>query len=56
MYIARPSFYEDLRIIFATIMVLFEKESTEGVTEEQKAAVERVKEESAGKRRMEGQI
>lgn len=32
MYIANPSFLEDLRIIFATVQVLFMKESTEGVS------------------------
>ena len=31
MYIANPSFLEDLRIIFATIKLLFIPESTEGV-------------------------
>lgn len=31
MYIANPSLIEDLRIIFATVQVLFMKESTEGV-------------------------
>lgn len=33
MYIAHPSFFEDLRIIFATIKILFLPESTEGVEE-----------------------
>lgn len=33
MYIAHPSFFEDLRIIFATIKILFLPESTEGVKE-----------------------
>ena len=33
MYIAKPSFIEDLRIIFATIKILFIPESTEGVAE-----------------------
>lgn len=32
MYIANPNFVEDLRIIFATIKILFMPESTEGVT------------------------
>ena len=31
MYIANPSLAEDFKIIFATIKILFEKESTEGV-------------------------
>lgn len=33
MYIAHPSIVEDLKIIFATVKVLFKKESTEGVEE-----------------------
>ena len=33
MYIAHPSFWEDIRIIFATIKILFLSESTEGVEE-----------------------
>ncbi len=39
MYIARPSFWEDLRIIFATIKILFLPESTEGVAEGQETAL-----------------
>lgn len=31
MYIANPSIFEDLKIIFATVKILFEPESTEGV-------------------------
>ena len=31
MYIAHPSFFEDLRIIFATVKILFLPDSTEGV-------------------------
>lgn len=31
MYISNPSFIEDLKIIFATIQILFQTESTEGV-------------------------
>lgn len=38
MYIANPSFMEDLRIIFATIKILFVPESTEGVQEGQLTA------------------
>ena len=38
MYIAHPSFMEDLRIIFATIKILFVPESTEGVAEGQTTA------------------
>lgn len=33
MYIANPSIWEDLRIIFATVKILFIAESTEGVAE-----------------------
>lgn len=33
MYIANPSFIEDLKIIFATIKILFVPDSTEGVAE-----------------------
>ena len=33
MYIAHPSFLEDLRIIFATVKILFQQESTEGIAE-----------------------
>ena len=33
MYIAKPTFIEDLRIIFATIKILFMPESTEGIQE-----------------------
>ena len=39
MYIANPSFLEDLHIIFATIKILFLPESTEGVAEGQKTAM-----------------
>lgn len=39
LYIAHPSFWEDLRIIFATIKILFVPESTEGVAEGQKTAM-----------------
>lgn len=38
MYIAKPSILEDLRIIFATIKILFVPESTEGVAEGQTTA------------------
>lgn len=33
MYISKPSFWEDVRIIFATIKILFIPESTDGVAE-----------------------
>ena len=39
MYIANPSFWEDLKIIFATIKILFLPESTEGVAEGQETAM-----------------
>ena len=42
MYIARPSIVEDLKIIFATIQILFMPESTEGVAEGQTTAMESV--------------
>lgn len=38
MYIAQPSILEDLRIIFATIKILFLPESTEGIFEGQTTA------------------
>ncbi len=40
MYIAKPSFLEDLRIILATIKILFVPESTDGVTEGQITAIQ----------------
>lgn len=39
MYIAKPSLVEDLRIIFATIKILFMPESTEGISEGQTTAM-----------------
>ena len=39
MYIAHPSFFEDLRIIFVTIKILFRSESTEGVAEGMETAL-----------------
>ncbi len=38
MYISKPSFMEDLKIIFATIKILFIPESTEGVAEGENTA------------------
>lgn len=38
MYIAHPSLFEDLRIMFATVKILFTPESTEGVGEGQVTA------------------
>ena len=47
MYIANPSFAEDLKIMFATIKILFVPDSTEGVAKGQttatKVTVEQVK-------------
>ncbi len=39
MYISKPSLLEDLRIIFATIKILFVPESTEGISEGQTTAM-----------------
>ena len=44
MYIAHPSFLEDLRIIFATVKILFIPESTEGVSEGMETAMEKEEE------------
>lgn len=41
MYIANPGILEDLRIIFATIKVLFKPDSTEGIGTEQTTAMDR---------------
>ena len=38
MYISKPSFFEDLRIIFATVKIILIPESTEGVAEGQTTA------------------
>lgn len=38
LYIAKSSFLEDIRLIFATVKILFMKESTEGVAEGQTTA------------------
>ena len=38
MYISNPSLLEDLRIIFATIKILFQSESTEGIEEGEETA------------------
>uniref|UniRef100_UPI00405643AC exopolysaccharide biosynthesis polyprenyl glycosylphosphotransferase n=1 Tax=Agathobacter sp. TaxID=2021311 RepID=UPI00405643AC len=42
MYIAKPSILEDLRIMFATVKILFLPESTEGVAEGQVTASEEI--------------
>lgn len=47
MYIAHPSFIEDLRICFATIKILFMPESTEGIAEGQTTAMAEPVEETA---------
>jgi lipopolysaccharide/colanic/teichoic acid biosynthesis glycosyltransferase len=39
MYIAHPSFAEDIRICFATIRILFTPESTEGIAQGQTTAM-----------------
>ena len=39
MYIAQPSILQDLRIMFATVKILFMPESTEGVSEDQTTAM-----------------
>lgn len=38
MYIANPNFAEDLKIMFATVKILFKPESTEGVQQGQTTA------------------
>ena len=40
MYIANASIFEDIRIIFATVKILFLPESTEGVDANQTTAME----------------
>ena len=50
MYIAHPSFLQDLQIMFATVKILFMKESTEGF------AQATVQENGAGKKADEGKI
>ena len=53
MYIANPTFLEDLRIILATIKILFLPESTDGIAEGQLTAAQEDREEDlvgAGKK------
>lgn len=50
MYIAHPSFLQDLQIMFATVKILFMKESTEGF------AQDTVQEGTVGKKADEGKI
>ena len=40
LYILRPSILEDLRIMMATVKILFIRESTEGVAEGQITAMD----------------
>lgn len=40
MYIAHPNLFEDLRIIFATVKILFVPESTDGISEGQTTAAD----------------
>ena len=47
MYIARPSILQDLQILFSTVKILFEKESTQGVAAGQTTAADRKEEQSA---------
>ena len=47
MYIAHPSFLQDLQIMFATVKILFMRESTSGVADGQTAASAVEKEKSA---------
>ena len=39
MYISEPSLFEDFKIMFATVKILFMKESTAGVAEGQTTAM-----------------
>ena len=48
MYIAHPSFAEDIRICFATFKILFTSESTEGVAEGSTTAMENESKEISG--------
>ena len=45
LYIAHPSFLEDLRIIFATVKILFMPKSVEGIDENAITAMENPEEE-----------
>ena len=50
MYIAHPSFLQDLQIMFATVKILFMKESTEGFNQDT------IQESAVGKKADEGKI
>ena len=39
MYISNPSIIEDIKIMFATVKILFMPESTEGISEGQTTAM-----------------
>lgn len=41
MYISNPGILQDLHIMFATVKILFMKESTEGVVEGNTTALEK---------------
>lgn len=49
MYLARPSIGEDLKIIMATVRILFAPESTEGVAEGERTAAARKRDNAAGR-------
>lgn len=55
MYIAHPSFAEDIRICFATFKILFTPESTEGVAKGQSTAMDNKMNESKGTLRSENE-
>lgn len=48
MYIANPSIWEDMRIIFATVKILFIADSTEGVAEGMQTASKKQREGEKG--------
>lgn len=54
MYIANPSIIEDLKIIFATIKILFSKDSTEGVMKGSTIAKSKVYRKTTEKRELIG--
>lgn len=53
MYISKPGILEDLRIIFATVKILFIPESTQGVKEGQITAGDNMRRREANSKRME---
>ena len=48
MYIANPSLLEDLKILFATVKILFQPESTDGVAEGQTTAAQETENDFVG--------